>query len=76
MDKECRKYTLTGGSTQMIGKRNVCNVCEVNRKKNIEMKKKKKTIMDPKPESGNSLKYFQRDMNIDGCVTLDCISPL
>ena len=35
-----------------------------------------KTIIEPKPESGNSLKYFQRDMNIDGCVTLDCISPL
>ena len=40
------------------------------------MKKKKKTTIEPKPESGNSLKYFQRDMNIDGCVTLDCISPL
>ena len=40
MDKECRKYTLTGGSTQMIGKRNVCNVSEVSRKKNKEMKRK------------------------------------
>ena len=46
MDKECRKYTLTGGSTQMIGKRNVCNVSEVNRKKNIEMKKKKKQLLN------------------------------
>ena len=40
------------------------------------MKKKKKTTIEPKPESGNSLKYFQRNMNIEGFVTLDCISPL
>ena len=35
MDKECRKYTLTGGSTQMIGKRKVKWVG-----KNKEMKRK------------------------------------
>ena len=37
------------------------------------MKKKKKTTIEPKPESGNSLKYFQRDMNIDGFVTLSTV---
>ena len=71
MDKECRKYTLTGGSTQMIGKRKVKWIG----KKQRNEEKEEKTI-EPKPESGNSLKYFQREMNIDGFVTLDSISPL
>ena len=74
MDKECRKYTLTGGSTQMIGKRNVCDRNEVSRKKNKEMKRK--FFLETKLESGNSLKCFNREMNIDGFVTLDCISSL